>query len=218
MDRSARHSFAPVLLCLLPLVFGGCETASHAEKGTLLGGLGGAGIGALVGEAVGKPGPGAAIGAGVGALTGAAIGNGMDEVEARNRAMIEAKLQRRVAPGAVTIDDVVNMVRSGVADDVIVNHIRYHGMVRQLEATDLIALQQQGVSPTVVKAMQEYSSPQRETVVLEQPPPRSTVVEHYYYRDPYWGPRVYWGPPYYYYYGPPRPPPPRVGIGFSWHN
>jgi hypothetical protein len=142
----------------------------------------------------------------------------MDEVEARNRAMIEAKLQRRVAPGAVTIDDVVNMVRSGVADDVIVNHIRYHGMVRQLEATDLIALQQQGVSPTVVKAMQEYSSPQRETVVLEQPPPRSTVVEHYYYRDPYWGPRVYWGPPYYYYYGPPRPPPPRVGIGFSWHN
>ena len=217
MDRSTRYFSATILLSSLSLLFAGCESASHAEKGTLLGGLGGAGIGALIGESVGKPGPGAAIGAGVGALTGAAIGNGMDEVEAHNRAMIEAKLQRRVAPGAVTIDDVVNMVRSGVADDVIVNHVRYHGMVRQLEATDLIALQQQGVSPTVVKAMQEYSSPQRETILVDQPP-RSSVVEHYYYRDPYWGPRPYWGPPYSYYYGPPRPPPPRVGIGLSWHN
>ena len=217
MDRSTRYFSATALVSLLSLLPAGCESASHAERGTLLGGLGGAGIGALIGESVGKPGPGAVIGAGVGALTGAAIGNGMDVVEAHNRAMIEAKLQRRVAPGAVTIDDVVNMVRSGVADDVIVNHVRYHGMVRQLEANDLIALQQQGVSPTVVKAMQQYSSPQRETVLVDQPP-RSTVVEHHYYRDPYWGPRPYWGPPYSYHYGPPRPPPPRVGIGVSWHN
>jgi hypothetical protein len=211
MDRSARYLFASAMVGLLPLLAAGCQSASHAENGALLGGLGGAGVGALIGDSVGKAGPGAAIGAGVGALSGALIGNGMDESEARNRALIEAKLQRRVAVGAVTIDDVLNMVRSGVTEEVVVNHIRYHGMVRQLEPSDLIMLQQQQVSPAIVRTMQEYSSPQRQTVVVDNPPP--TVVEHYYYRDPYYGPRPYWGPGY--YYGPAYRSP-RVGVGFSF--
>lgn len=216
MDRSARYLCVAALLALVPVTFAGCQGASNAEKGTIIGGLGGAGVGAIVGDSVGKPGPGAAIGAGVGALTGALVGNSIDESEAKNRAMIEAKLRRRVVPGAATIDDVLNMVRSGVADDVIINHLRYHGMARPLEASDLILLQQQGVSPAVVKAMQDYNSPRTEAVATEATS-QPTVVEHYYYRDPYWGPGPYWGPPRRHYYAPP-PPPPRVGIGLSWHN
>jgi surface antigen len=203
MDRLARNLYAAAFLTLLPIVSAGCATNSNAENGALVGGLGGAGVGALVGNSVGKAGPGALIGAGVGALTGAVVGNSIDESEARNRALIEAKLQRRLVAGAVTMDDVINMVRSGVPEDVIVNHVRYHGMTRQLEPSDYIMLQQQGVSPAIVKTMQEYSHPQREAVVVEQAPPPG----YYYYRDPYYDP--YYGR--HYYYGPPR-----VGVGFSF--
>jgi len=174
-----------------------------------LGGLGGAGVGALVGNAVGKTGPGAAIGAGVGALSGALIGQGMDEMEARNRALIEAKLQRPVSANPVTIDDVVAMTRAGVPDEVIVNHVRVHGAAQQLQAADLIMLQQQGVTPAVVRAMQEPPMPRRETVVVEQAP-RPVIVEEYHYRPYYYDP---WWHPYggYYYRG--CGPRPRVGVG-----
>ncbi len=215
MNRPPRYGIAHSLLILAALV-AGCASPYHADRGALLGGLGGAGVGALVGHAVGNTGAGAAIGAGVGALTGAAIGDSMDEMEARNRALIEAKLQRRIVPGAVTIDDVIAMTRAGVAEDVIINHVRYHGMVRQLEASDLITLQQQGISPNVVKAMQEPPRPQRETVFVESPSPPAVIVRERYY-DPWYDPWSRPGPPYYYrYYG--HRPPPRVGVGVSFHN
>ncbi|MGQ9576580.1 MAG: glycine zipper domain-containing protein [Thermoguttaceae bacterium] len=218
MDRLVRTALAANLVGLA-LLSAGCQSASHAEKGALFGGLGGAGVGALIGESVGKAGPGAALGAGIGALTGAAIGDSLDELEARNRALIEQKLQQRISPGAVSIDDVLAMVRGGVADELIVNHIRYHGMVRPLQASDLIMLQQQGVSPTVVKAMQESTAPQRETVVVEKPSRPPVVVQEHYYYDPWWTPWPWrpHPPVYYRYYGPVRHSP-RVGIGLTFHN
>ena len=161
--------------------------------GNAAGGKGGAGAGAL-------------IGAGVGALTGAVVGNSVDESEARNRALIEARLQRRIAGAAPWTTS--SAWFAGVPEDVIVNHVRYHGMARQLEPSDYVVLQQQQVSPAIVKTMQEYGHPQHETVVVQSPPP----PPYYYYRDPYYDP--YWGPRYYY-----RPaPPPRMGIGLSFHN
>jgi hypothetical protein len=157
---------------------------------------------------VGKPGAGAAIGAGVGALSGAAIGNGMDETEARNRAYIEQRLQRRVAAGATTIEDVVSMHNAGVSDQVIITHLRYHGLVRELTAQDLIALQQQGLSPAVIQAMQTPpAAAQPQTVVVRQPAPPPVVVEEYYYGHPYYHHPHYWGY---------RPPPPSVGVGFTF--
>ncbi len=190
----------------------GCQSPYHSDRGALMGGLGGAGVGALVGSAVGKTGPGAAIGAGVGALTGAAIGNSLDEMEARNRALIEQTMQKQVAAGAVTIEDVLAMHQAGVADELIINHIRYHGMVRQLTAQDLIELQQRGLSPAVIKAMQEPPPARRETVVASSPSSRPVVVHEYHYHDP-WGP--WWGfhPHCRWGLGPPGP---RVGIGFTF--
>ena len=46
------------------------------------------------------------------------------------------------------------MTRAGVTEDVIVTHVQSHGMVAPLQAADLIVLQQQGVSPRVVRRMQ----------------------------------------------------------------
>jgi hypothetical protein len=186
-------------LCLLFLA--GCAT--QAENGAAIGGLGGAGLGALVGHAAGNTAAGAVIGAGVGALTGAAIGADKDDADARNRALIEARLQRSVSANAVTIPDVVAMSQAGVDPALIINHIRAHGMVQQLQASDLVALKQQNINPAVIAAMQE-SPPQPQTVVVQQAPSPVYVEDPYYYRHGYYRP---------YYYAPP----PRVGFGVTFH-
>jgi outer membrane lipoprotein SlyB len=54
---------------------------STREKGTLFGGVMGAGSGAIIGSAVGAPGAGAAIGGALGAGTGYVVGNAMQNNE-----------------------------------------------------------------------------------------------------------------------------------------
>jgi hypothetical protein len=195
---------------LLPLIVcWGCRSPYYADKGALLGGATGAGVGAIVGNAVGNTGAGAVIGAGVGALSGAAIGSGMDNIEARNRAEIEARLGYQVAAGAVTMDDVIAMSKGGVADPLIINHIRGNGMAAPLAAGDLIMLQQQGVSADVIQAMQSVPRP----VVVQEvavPPPPVIVEEHYY------GPHPYWGHGHPHYHRPHYGPRPGVSWGFSY--
>ena len=194
MNLSAGKSVA--MLILLTLASAGCQSPYHADRGALFGGLLGAGTGAVVGDALGNTGAGAAIGAGVGALTGAAIGGEMDDMEARNRALIASQLGREIRAGAVTIDDVIIMSQSGVDDGLIVNHIRANGMVSPPGTHDLITLNSQGVSTQVITAMQEPPpAPRRETVIVERPAPRPVIVEEYHYgpvyRRPYYDHHVY---------------------------
>jgi osmotically inducible lipoprotein OsmB len=61
----------------------GCsgEPLTTREKGTIIGGVAGAGGGAIIGSAVGAPGAGAAIGGAGGAVAGYAIGNHMQNEE-----------------------------------------------------------------------------------------------------------------------------------------
>jgi uncharacterized protein YcfJ len=74
-----KRRMALVLLMLMMLAVVGCygQPLSTREKGTLLGGVAGAGAGALIGSAVGHPGAGAAIGGVGGAAAGYGIGNHM---------------------------------------------------------------------------------------------------------------------------------------------
>ena len=178
-------------LCCLAIGFG-CNSPYRSDQGALFGGVTGAGLGALVGSATGNAGAGAAIGAGVGAVSGAAVGGSLDQIEANNRAEIAARLGRPAPTGSVTTDDVIQMTRAGVAEDVIVTHIRNHGAASPPGANDLIVLQQQGVSPRVVQALQapppNVGPP---GVMMAQPYP---VVA-----APYWGPYPYPYPPPYYY-------------------
>ncbi len=204
MSQPIARFFWAVPLFLLAVT--GCASPDRADQGALLGGLLGAGTGALIGDASGNAGAGAVIGAGVGALTGAVVGNEIDEIEARNRAQIEAQLGRQIRAGAVSIEDVVMMSQSGVQEELIVNHIRANGMIQPPNTQDLIYLNQQRVSSRVVAAMQEPPPVrQPETVVVRESSP---VVVHEVY-----GPPVYHYPPPYYYrhhhYPPPRP-------GVSW--
>jgi Glycine zipper len=149
-----RQMLWTALLPLLLTLGTGCYSPYRADRGALVGGVGGAGVGALVGNAVGHPVVGALVGSGVGAVSGAAIGGAIDQSEANNRALIEARLGRPVAAGAVSVGDVINMTQAGVAENVMITHIQTHGMVGPLSAQDLITLKQFNVNPRVVQVMQ----------------------------------------------------------------
>jgi outer membrane protein with glycine zipper len=174
---------------LLILMASGCQSPqTTAGQGALFGGATGAGVGAIIGHQFHATGAGAAIGAVAGATTGAVVGGKIDESEARNRALIEARLGRPVGPGGVSIDDVIAMTKSGVDEQVIVSHVNNNGIQRPLQTNDLIYLQQNGVSPRVIQAMQAPMRPAQPVVIQQGGPP--VVVEERYY-DPYWGPRYY---------------------------
>jgi hypothetical protein len=208
MFRATRRLIACSLLVAATSL--GCNSPYHADRGALFGGLLGAGTGAIVGDALGNAGAGAAIGAGVGALSGAAVGQSLDEIEAENRAMIAAQMGREISAGAVTSEDVVMMVEAGVDDELIINHIRANGVAVVPGPHELVNLKRQGVSATVIRAMQEPPRPRQQAVVIERPAPRPVIVEEYYYAPPYRPP-----PHVYYRY---RHRSPRVGWGFSFHN
>jgi hypothetical protein len=196
----AKFSILSLLGLVAAVSLCGCASPYHSDQGALAGGLLGAGTGAIVGHALGNTGAGAVIGAGVGALGGAAIGAGMDESEARNRAYIEQRLGRQVAAGATSVPDVVAMSRAGLPEDVIINHVRTHGLIAPPQTADLIYMQQQGVSARVIETMQAASVAQPAPVAAYPPGP-------YYYGDP----------PGYYYYDRPYyyAPQPSVSWGVS---
>jgi hypothetical protein len=186
-------------IALLLFALAGCRSPYYADQGALLGGLGGAGVGAIVGNAVGNTGAGALIGAGAGAVGGALVGNALDDVEARNRAQIAhqmAAMNMQAPVGAVTANDAVQMTRAGVAPDLIVNHIRANGVAGPLQSGDIIALSQQGVHPDVIAAMQ--NPPRAATAVAVGPPavvapapvyvagPPPVIVEEHYYARPHY--------------------------------
>ena len=200
------------LTVLLLALAAGCNSPFYTDRGALVGGVTGTGVGALTGAAVGHPGVGALVGAGVGTITGAAVGSGLDDIEARNRAQIAATLGRQVPPGNVTLPDVIAMSKSGVNEELIVNHIRANGIAQPLQAGDLIALQNAGVSPRVIGALQAAPQPGSPTPGMVGPPGPPVMGPPYYpyYPPPYWGP-----PPPYYYWGYGWRPRPRVGWGVS---
>jgi hypothetical protein len=190
-------------LGVLLLLAVGCRSPYHADQGALFGGLTGAGVGAVVGNAVGSPAAGALLGAGVGTITGAAVGGSLDEIEARNRAQIAQQMGSQIRPGVVSLADVINMSHAGVSEPLIVTHIQHNGMAAPVSSSDLITLKQQGVSDGVIQAMQAI--PPQQAIAVAQAPSTVIVQEPYYagpYYGPYWGPRPYYG--HRHYYGGPR--------------
>lgn len=83
-----KGSLAAVALVLITaFALAGCsgEPLSTREKGTLGGGVLGAGTGAIIGAAVGHPAAGAAIGGALGAGTGYVVGNSMQSNEVQQQ-------------------------------------------------------------------------------------------------------------------------------------
>lgn len=167
----------------------GCASMSNTDKGVGLGGLIGAGTGALIGNATGHTGAGAAIGAGVGALSGGLVGAGIDNAEAK----ADAKLAAATAvppPGPLGLTDVVGMAHQHTSDAVIIQQIRTTGSVYHLSPSDIGWLKSNGVSDPVVMEMQATANRHPRRVYTPAP--------------------VYHQPVYIY------DPPPRVGVGIGY--
>lgn len=78
------------------IVAAGCsgQPLSTREKGTLAGGVLGAGTGAIIGAAVGSPGAGAAIGGALGAVGGAVVGNSLQNQETQ-QSQTQSQIQQQ---------------------------------------------------------------------------------------------------------------------------
>ena len=200
MSTASRTLLAVALS--LPLLAAGCRSPYYADRGAAAGGLTGAALGAVIGEHNDNPLAGAIIGGAVGTLTGAVVGDAIDADVARNDAIIQQQLGRRLA-GAVTMNDIVSMTHANLGEDVIITHIRANGVAQQPRVEDLIALKQQGVSDRVINALQSQPPIQATSA-----PPPVIVEERYIAPAPYC-----WGPPHWrhhhHYHRPPR-------SGFHW--
>jgi hypothetical protein len=189
-------------LCALAAPLLGCHSPYASDRLAGAGALLGGGAGAIIGSHGGHAAEGALIGAALGAAGGAVTGGAIDNAEARNRAVIESRLGRPVPIGAVTVDDVVAMTRSGVPEEVIVSHIESRGMAQAVGTGEIIYMQNQGVRPRVLTVAQRPPRP-----VVVGPPPHAVVVA-----EPHYGPPCWHYPRYY------CRPPPVVGFGFSYHH
>lgn len=213
-DATMMKNRCPSILAagILVATLSGCQSLSYTDQGVLAGGATGAGVGALVGDATGNAGTGAIIGAGIGALSGGLIGNGLDEVEARNRAQIAAQMGRAIPVGGVQVQDVLGMAAAGVDEELIVNHIRANGMMRPLQAQEVIALQQQGVSKPIIATLQTTPVVQPQPQMIAGPPPGAVMVPQPVYAAP---PPWYYPPPHFHAGCYPRRPRSSFGVSFS---
>src|SRR6266446_8231557 len=166
----------------------GCETPEGTPNRAGTGAIMGAGIGAASGALIagGHHGAeGALIGGALGAVTGGLIGHSMDEQE---RARLQAQAPQtyaRIDQGQpLGLADIKAMAKSGIGDDVIISQIRATHSAYHLSASDIIDLNNSGVSQKVIDYMINTASsasvaPQGGEVVVSEappPPPSETVV------------------------------------------
>ena len=147
---------------------GGCE--SKAGTGAIVGGAGGAGLGAIIGHQSGHAGEGALIGGAVGAIGGGLVGHGMDESDKRKAAEQRryddgyrdreyssrggaSSSESRYSGARVTKEEVVAWHKRGVSDDVIIDRIERSGTVFRLTQSEEDYLVDQGLSDDVIDAM-----------------------------------------------------------------
>lgn len=126
----------------------GCE--SKAGTGALVGGAAGVGAGALI-----SPTPqGALIGGAVGAATGAIIGASLDSDDREVLQQNSPDTVDRIDHGQqLTLDDVKEMSKNGLSDNVIIGQIQSTKSVYYLSTNEIIDLKNAGVSQRVIDYM-----------------------------------------------------------------
>lgn len=158
----------------------GCSTMNNTEKGALVGGGVGAVVGTAIGAATGNPRTGAAVGALGGTALGALAGNKEDRKE---QSIERAELQQAAAAQATYLGtaDVVNLSKQGTDPDVIIAQIRNTNSTYNLSTGDIQYLTGEGVSPKVIRAMQDSRvavvSPRQRPVIVREVPPPAVIIE-----------------------------------------
>jgi uncharacterized protein YcfJ len=199
IDRSIRLS---VLAAAVSFGVGAEPVAAqNTQRGAVIGGLGGAIAGALIGDHNDKAGAGAAIGGVIGAVGGAVVGNAKDKEVTYQRQQRAQAYQQRVytqqqmqaaqIQSAVSIGDVLTMSKSGLSDSVMITQIQTRGIQQQLSVNDIIMLHQQGLSETVITAMQNARIGSAPSVTTVTTYPAPVVVQEQYVVPSYSPPPVY---------------------------
>ena len=171
----------------------------NQQRGVTLGGLAGAVAGGLIGDNNGEAGAGAAIGGVIGAVTGGILGNAADKEAAtlqQQRYYSATEQQASLQREAVSINDVVQMSRSGLGENVIITQIQSRGVITQPQVADIIAMHQQGVSERIITAMQQAPTTQQITArpVTPTAPSRTVtpvIIEEHHVLPMYPPTRVY---------------------------
>lgn len=162
MHHHGKKIWLSVLAASLIAPSVGCQ--SNTQTGALLGsGLGGL-AGAIIGHQSGNAEKGAMIGALAGGAGGGLVGHGQDVAQERDAAVQQVAYQQRAraaeaqqraaAARAMTNSDVIMMSQQGLPEDIIINAIQNRGGRFNTTATQIVALQQAGVSPNVIKVVQ----------------------------------------------------------------
>jgi len=139
-----------VLCTMLMFINASCQSTSDNKttEGALIGGLLGATAGGVIGHQSGHGLEGAGIGAAAGALTGALVGSQM------KKAPQDTASGQGVNPNQMTMQQVVDLSKQGVNENVIIDKIRLTNSKFNLSAEDLTYLRDEGVSQSVINAMQ----------------------------------------------------------------
>jgi uncharacterized protein YcfJ len=151
-----KKTIAVFISTLVVLSAIGCQTSpNRAPEGALIGGVIGAGAGTIIGNQSrdrdkGRT-QGALIGGAMGALAGALAGSQMQKQPAQTPAQTGA-----VSQNQMSIQQIVDMSKQGVHEDVIVDRIRLTNSRFNLTAEDINYLKQNGVSQKVINAMQGW--------------------------------------------------------------
>lgn len=143
---------AAVVMAVSVLVCGsGCQSSpNRAGEGAVIGGLIGAGAGAIIGHQSGERDKGALIGGLAGALAGGLAGSQVQKQPAQQPAAAAAN------PSQMSLQQIIDMSRQGVHEDVIADRIRLTNSRFTLSQADVEYLQHNGVSQKVIAAMQGY--------------------------------------------------------------
>lgn len=132
-------------LCLL---LAGCE--NNTETGALTG----AGVGALSGGLIAGNATGAVVGGAIGAGAGALIGYGLDQADRDKMQQNSPNTLNRIDnKEQLSVDDVKEMAKNGLSDDVIIDQIKSTHSIYYLTADQIISLKKAGVSQKVIDYM-----------------------------------------------------------------
>ncbi len=182
---------------------------AQTKDGAVLGGVAGAVIGGIVGHQNDETPEGALIGGAVGAIAGGILGKQQEQ-----QRQIQYYQQQQARPSyhhygspvytthvhtapvytssvrtapvrrPVCVADVVTLVRSGVSETVIANHILSNGVVSHPSIDDVLTMHDTGVSDYVIDAMQK--APLGGRMVVTQTPIQSNqfIVHEEYQTAP----------------------------------
>jgi outer membrane lipoprotein SlyB len=164
IQKMNRFKKGIIVSTLLALPLAGCE--SKAGTGAIVGGVGGAAVGGLIGsKSHARAGEGALIGGAVGALGGALVGHGMDKADEKKKDQTYASSSGEqhyhqrgdstytTNSNRITNTTVMDWTRQGVKEDIIIDRIQRSGQTFYLSTTDERDLRNAGVSPAVIQAM-----------------------------------------------------------------